>query len=300
MGLSTQFQYQIDNGILAHEQLKEKPLEQQNREYAAGVAFAGDSMLSKGSLAGLISSEKITAEEKQKKDREDMAQAIEQQRQIMLGQLDAAISDLSEEIERDQETLAALEKKKSALTEINKLQDAKKFDTDKPDHLQLVDDAGFDKEKFVNSSAEEQEAAVDAELGITETKITQLVNKISADMDRLDLLAQAKTDLGNGADPNKVNEYLNGHGIELSKLSEGSSNIASRISMEKIFVNQDINKDNAIIKTMDSEELTELIKVAKNSGLSDKEISLYEDELASRQDQTASPGNVPPNLGPMG
>lgn len=282
MGLSTQFQHQIDSGLMAREELQGKSPEQQVREYAAGVAAGGGAMVS--GLAIVDSQDdKIKRQKKLEQDHADFAHAIEQQRQEMLNQLDAAIGNLTIQIERDQEILAALEKRKAALTDVKDLLVAEQFDKDIPEHAQLADDAGLDPEKPVNL------ATVNDALGVVETKITKMVNKISDNMDKLDILVQAQTDLDNAENlsaaqkavvQQQVENRLKEADISLEELSAEKGGFDQAIGNAQSVVQNAIEQNDIDVEDLTAKEQVAFIKEAKSSGMSPDDISGYKELLS--------------------
>lgn len=201
-----------------------------------------------------VSNTSTTTSEQKKKDAEraNLAMALEQQRGIMLGQLNKGIGKLTEQIEKDQAQLEILRTKRSAITAADRLNRNDQWERNNPDHKEILNKIEIQNTNaFFDGSKEDRQSKIDSKREQVDNKISELVEKIDANMNKLDILVQAKEDLKNGVDPREVQERLADNKIVLKDASAEKDAVMA--SLEKSIDSLGSNQENLDI---DVEDLT--------------------------------------------
>ncbi len=143
MELTQGFTDTIDNGLLAHEQVKELPTEQQKLQYAMGI----ESNISLGSIAGLKFKEMtLQTEEGKKKGQEALEsalqQAFENRRQEMLDDLDRQIRARKQDLADVDVKIAETKEEINNLSELQLLLVSGDYDATNSEHRALAERNG--------------------------------------------------------------------------------------------------------------------------------------------------------------
>ncbi len=211
-----------------------------------------------------------TSEQEKKKkeaERANLAMALEQQRVIMLGQLNKGIGKLTEQIEKDQAQLEILRTKKSAITAADRLNRNDQWERNNPDHKEILNKIEIqDTKAFFDSSKEDRQNSINSKLEQVDNKISKLVEKIEANMNKLDSLVQAKEDLRNGVDPREVQKALEDKGIVLKDSTTVKNDVIAKL--DENINKHERNRENLDfdIEDLTSTEQAEFYKKVKNSG----------------------------------
>ncbi|GJM00014.1 MAG: hypothetical protein DHS20C07_16930 [Methyloligella sp.] len=217
--------------------------------------------------------------EKKKKDAEraNLAMALEQQRGIMLGQLNKGIGKLTEQIEKDQAQLEILRTKKSAITSADRLNRNDQWERNNPDHKEILNKIEIQNTNaFFDGSKEDRQNKIDSKRGQVDNKISELVEKIEANMNKLDILVQAKEDLKNGVDPREVQKSLDDKGIVLKDVSKNGVILSLDDIIESYKDNQE--KLDFDIEDLSDTEQAEFYSKAQDSGnFTSQELESYKE-----------------------
>jgi hypothetical protein len=226
-----------------------------------------------------------TSEQEKKKreaERANLAMALEQQRGIMLGQLNKGIGKLTEQIEKGQAQLEILRTKKSAITAADRLNRNDQWERNNPDHKEILNKIEIQNTNaFFDSSKEDRQNSINSKLEQVDNKISKLVENIETNMNKLDILVQAKEDLKNGVDPREVQKALEDKGIALKDVSAEKGALMAKLD-DSIRGNEK-NRDNLDFKIEDLNhtEQANFYNQAKNSGkFSQEDIASYKDILS--------------------
>lgn len=216
-----------------------------------------------------VSNTSTTTSEQKKKDAEraNLAMALEQQRGIMLGQLNKGIGKLTEQIEKDQAQLEILRTKRSAITAADRLNRNDQWERNNPDHKEILNKIEIqDTKAFFDSSKEDRQNSINSKLEQVDNKISKLVEKIEANMNKLDSLVQAKEDLRNGVDPREVQKALEDKGIVLKDSTTVKNDVIAKL--DENINKHERNRENLDfdIEDLTSTEQAEFYKKAKDSG----------------------------------
>ncbi len=206
----------------------------------------------------------------------------------MIAKIDAEIAELREVIEEDQAELEVLRHKETALQQIKELVRSGKFDPNNKDHQELLKQSGLLEQAGVDTAHEfdalpddQKGEFLDTEIEKTNSAIEALVQGIEDNLHKLDMLVQAKKDLGDGTNPEKIKEIQE----RLEHL--GISLVDNGIEGEKIDLigklkdNIALAKDDFNMSALDFEQLSpleqvEFIKLAqKLDVMSSERVDVY-------------------------
>jgi len=262
------------------------------RTNAEMMGVVGGSVTSVNNMNAVIRFNELN-EEKVKKEKDQMNSIVlEQMRAQMLSDIGGAIDKLRTQIEQDQEELQTLQVKADKLGELRDILLAGDFDPNNPDHRALFEGthvleiAGVDSiEEFAELDPEDQIGAVEQDLGETNDAIADLIQRIEANLEKLEILSQAKEDLENGVNPIDVRNRLEAAGIDLETINNSELSNADLVDISSS-VRMDLENVDFDIEDLNPTEQAEFIRQARIShDISPGDLEFYETIISDEAKQ---------------